>query len=76
MRVHNSKAMCVLLEALEIQKCDLSLKGDWLIIEITRNELAYYINSADESIQHIYGQTPEWQELLQLAFDAHDDLAR
>lgn len=66
MRVKNTKAMCLLLEALEIQKCDLALKGDWIIIEITRNELAFAINSSDESIQAIYGDSEEWQELNQL----------
>lgn len=66
MRVKNTKAMCLLLEALEIKSCDLALKDDWIIIEITRNELAFAINSSDESIQSIYGDSEEWQELNQL----------
>ena len=62
--VNNTEAMQYLLEALEVS---FNVQGDKIVLECSKQDLAYLIATSDESIQHIYGSTQEWQDLLRMA---------
>jgi len=62
MRVRNTKAMLVLLEALEIKQ--YTVNADSIDINISMNELCYVINASDEAVQNVFGHTEEWLDLI------------
>lgn len=67
MTVNNSKTMTVLLSALGfIENQDYKQVDDKVEINVTMNDLIYAINSTEEDVQYIFGDTQEWDELTLL----------
>ena len=65
MVVTKTKAMIVLLDALRIKPWEYEILGDVIQLKINQQQLSYAIVGSEADIQHIYGGTPEWEELTQ-----------
>jgi hypothetical protein len=63
--VRNTKAMAVLLDALKLRSFEWDVNADKIVIH-NDNDLRQAILSSEEELQHIYGNTEEWLELVSL----------
>jgi hypothetical protein len=66
MVVNNTKTMCVLLSALGLSADGYQEVGNKVEIKISREALMYAMVESEEDIQHIFGDTQEWDELTML----------
>ena len=65
MKVNNTQTMQVLLSTLMTAE-NFHEEQDKIVIEITREQLMYAMVSSEPDVQHIFGDTQEWDELTML----------
>jgi len=66
MRVIHTDNMIRLLAALKIKSTEYHLDNGFIELDLNLQQLMYTINASTETVQDLWGKTPEWKELTDL----------